>query len=332
MTFTEILSDLRKKIYQPVYFLFGDEPYYIDEIASYIEQNVLTEDEKEFNQFVLYGRDTDIETILSYCRRYPVMASHMVILVREAQELESLESLETYLDRPVTSTILVVCYKYKKIDGRTALANKLKSKAVYFESAKLLDYKTSAWIQTHIAERGLGITPKASEMLAEYLGNDLGKIVNEVDKLAINLREGGLITETLIEQNIGISKDYNLFEFQKALGAKNIYRSNLIAGYYAANPKGNHMQNILPGLNQYFVKLLIFHQLKDKSDENAARVLGIRPFFVKEYRSAAQHYGYSKCTAVISLLRQYDMKAKGVDNESTGEDELFKELVYKILH
>ncbi|MDP2422859.1 MAG: DNA polymerase III subunit delta [Bacteroidales bacterium] len=332
MTFQEIISNLRKRIFHTVYLLTGDEPYYIDEIAGFVEKNVLSPEEREFNQLVFYGRDTNMPSVISHCKRYPMIASHFVVIVREAQDLESLEGLESYLAKPLASTILVLCYKYKKFDGRTKLAKKIKEKAIFFESAKLYDNKIPGWIETYLQQNGMKVTPKAAEIMAEYLGSDLGKIVNELQKLLINLAPGTIINDVLVEQNIGISKDFNVFEFQKALGHKNIFKANLIANYFAANPRENHILKIIPILYYYFLKLMIYHQLDNKNDDNAAKALGVNPFILKDYKLAAQHYDLQKLGSIIGLLRQYDLRAKGVDNESTSDGELLKEMVYKILH
>ncbi len=332
MTFQEIISNLRRHIYHPVYFLTGEESYFIDEIAEFVETNVLSPEEREFNQLVVYGREVDMRTIISHCKRYPMMSSHFVVIVREAQDLDNLDGLEAYLDKPLLSTLLVLCYKYKKFDGRTKLAKKIKEKAVFFESAKLYDNKIPGWIESYLVQKSIAITPKAAEMLAEYLGNDLGKIVNELNKLVIGMSSGTMITDDLVEQNIGISKDFNIFEFQKALGQKSIYKANLIANYFASNPKDNHILRIIPILYSYFLKLMIYHQLDQKSDENAAKVLGVNPFFLKDYKQAAQNYDLKKLSSIIDLLRHYDLRSKGVENESTTDGELLREMVYRILH
>lgn len=332
MNFQDIILNLKKRIFHPVYLLTGDEPYFIDEISGFIEEHILDENEKEFNQIVLYGRDTDMPSIISQCKRYPMMASHFVVVVREAQELDKLDGLEQYLEHPLQSSILVLCYKYKKFDKRTKLAKKLREKGILFESPRIYDNKIPDWIIGYLKNKSYAITPKASIMLSDFLGTNLGKIVNELDKIIINLKQGDTIDENIIEQNIGISKDFNVFELQKAIGQNNILKANMIIRYFAANPKENPLLKIIPILNQYFVKLMIYHQLKDKSQQNVAAALGVHPFMVKEYQEAAKNLGFGKLSRVISILREYDMRAKGLNNESTPESELMREMVYKILH
>lgn len=332
MNYNDIIANLKKRIYHPVYFLTGDEPYYIDAISDFIEENILNEGEREFNQLVIYGRDTNVPTIVSNCKRYPMMASHFVVSVREAQDIDDFEGLEQYLEKPLDSTILVISYKYKKFDGRTKLAKKLKEKGVFFESPKIYDNKIPDWITAYLKGKSASITPKASILLNEFLGTNLGKIVNELDKMLINLKAGVAIDEAIIEQNIGISKDYNVFELQKAIGQKNILKANMIIHYFSANLKENPLLKVIPFLYQYFIKLMIYHQLTDKSQQNAATALGVHPFTVREYEEAARNLGFDKLTRIISILREYDLRAKGLNNESTSEGELMREMVYKILH
>lgn len=332
MNYNDIIANLKKRIYHPVYFLTGEEPYYIDAISSYIEENVLDENEREFNQLTLYGRDTDMPSVISNCKRYPMMSSHFVVSVREAQELDNFDGLEHYLDKPLGSTILVISYKYKKFDGRTKLAKKLKEKGLFFESPRIYENKIPDWIANYLKEKDCTIAPKASIMLTEFLGTNLGKIANELDKILISLKEGGVITEEIIEQNIGISKDFNVFELQKAIGQKDILKANMIIRYFAANPRENPLQKVIPILHSYFVKLMIYHQLTDKSQQSAASALGVNPFIVREYQEAARKLDFEKLTQIVSVLREYDLRGKGLNNESTTEGELMREMVYKILH
>ncbi len=332
MKFNEIITDLKNKIYYPVYFLTGEEPFYIDEISSYIEKNVLSEDEKEFNQTVIYGRETDVPTIVSYAKRFPMMSNYQVVIVKEAQQINKIEELAPYIENPLKSTLLVICYKYRKFDKRTTFASKIKKNSVLFESAKLYDNKIPDWINDNLKQKGYSITPKASFLLSEYLGTDLSKISNEISKLIINLPENTQITDVHIEENIGISKDFNVFELQKTLGKKNVYKSNQIINYFAANPKENPIVKIIWILYIFFSKLLIYHQLKDRSRNNIASALSISPYFVYDYENAAKNYSFEKLSKIISYLREYDVKSKGVGNISAKDGELMKELVFKILH
>jgi DNA polymerase III subunit delta len=332
-TYEEIISDLRNRIFKPVYFLAGDEPYYIDLIVNYIEEKVLPESEKAFNQIVIYGDDTNIPAIIDTARRFPMMASHQVLIIKEAQTLKKIEDLAIYLEKPLSSTILVISYKYKSLDKRTKLYKTLDAGSAYFESSKLRDYQVPAWIERYLMTKGIKCDPSSSAMLTEYLGTDLHKIVNELDKLIITLEgDKQVITTALIENNIGISKDYNNFELQKAIGDRNILKANMIVKYFSDNQKDNPLTLTIVSLFGFFNKLLTYHFLTDKSKNNVAAVLKVNPFFVKDYESAASKYNTARTVQVISLLRTYDMKSKGFGDAGTDQGELLKELVYKILH
>jgi DNA polymerase III subunit delta len=332
-TFEEIMSDLRNRIFRPVYFLAGEEPYYIDIIADYIQDKVLSEDEKSFNQIVLYADDTNIASIIDIARRFPMMASHQVVVIREAQSLKKLDDLAIYLEKPLVSTILVFCYKYKSLDKRTRLFKVLESHKGYFESSRLRDYQIPGWIDSYLMKKGIKTDPSASAMLTEYLGTDLHKIANELDKLIITLPAGKpMITTSIIEQNIGISKDYNNFELQKAIGEKNILKANMIVRYFGDNSRDNPITLSIASLFGFFSKLLIYHYLPDKSKNNVAAALKVNPYFVKDYENAAAKYNVSRTVQIISLLRTFDMKSKGFCDPGTEHGELLKELVYRILH
>ena len=333
VTYEEIISDLKNRIFKPVYFLAGEEPYYIDLITEYIQEKVLPESEKAFNQIILYGDDTNIAAIIDTARRFPMMSSHQVLIIKEAQSLKKLDDLIIYLEKPLLSTILVFSYKYKTIDKRTKLFKTLESHGVYFESARIRDYLIPAWIERYLMLKGIKTDPSASAMLTEYLGTDLHKIVNELDKLIITLPAGKpFITTALIEKNIGVSKDYNNFELQKAIGEKNILKANMIVHYFANNPKDNPITLTIASLFGFFSKLLTFHYLTDKSKNNVAAVLKVNPFFVKEYENSATKYNVNKTVQIISLLRTYDMKSKGYGDPGTDQGDLLKELVFRILH
>ena len=333
VTYEEIISDLKNRIFKPVYFLAGEEPYYIDLITDYIQEKVLPEDEKAFNQIVLYADDTNIAAIIDTARRFPMMASHQVLIIKEAQTLKKLDDLAIYLEKPLLSTILVFSYKYRTLDKRTKLYKTLDSHGAYFESPRIRDYLIPAWIERYLMIKGIKTDPSASALLTEYLGTDLHKIVNELDKLIITLpAEKPFITTALIEKNIGISKDYNNFELQKAIGEKNIFKANMIVHYFADNPKDNPITLSISSLFSFFSKLLTFHYLTDKSKNNVAAVLKVNPFFVKEYENSALKYDVSKTVQIISLLRTYDMKSKGYGDPGTEPGELMKELIFRILH
>jgi len=332
-TFENIMADLKKGVFKPVYFLAGEEPYYIDVISGYIEEKALSEADKAFNQTIIYGDGATIPSIIDAARRYPMMASHQVIIVKEAQNLKKLEELTAYIEKPTQSTILVFCYKYKTPDKRTTFYKTLNANAVYFESAKLYEDKVPAWVERYLMEKGARIEPSANAMLAEYLGTDLSKISNELDKLIIAIPDKKLlITAALVEKYIGISKDYNPFELQKAIGERNIMKANSIVVYFANNPKAGPFILIISSLLSFFVKLLTYHYLPDKSKANVASALKIPPFFVSEYEMAAKKYPIGKVVNVISLLRIYDLKSKGFGDAGTDPGELLKEMVYRILH
>jgi DNA polymerase III subunit delta len=333
VTYEEIISNLKRRIFKPVYFLAGEEPYYIDLITDFIEKNVLPEAEKAFNQAIYYGDDTSVPAIIETSRRFPMMSSHQVVIIKEAQSLKKIDDLILYVEKPLLSTILVVNYKYKALDKRTKLHKALDSQGLYFESLKLRDYQVPAWIEKYLMTRGIKCDPSASAMLTEYLGTDLHKIVNELNKLIITLPEGKpLITTPLIEKNIGISKDYNNFELQKAVGERNILKANMIVNHFAANQKDNPLTLSIASLFSYFSKLLSYHYLTDKSKNNVAAALKVNPFFVKDYEISASKYNVGKTVQVISLLRTYDMKSKGFGDVSSEPGDLLKELVFKILH
>jgi DNA polymerase-3 subunit delta len=274
-----------------------------------------------------------VPAIIETSRRFPMMASHQVVIVKEAQTVKKIEDIVIYVEKPMPSTILVINYKYKAVDKRTKLYKALETHALYFESARLRDYQVPAWIEQYLMIKGIKIDPSSSAMLTEYLGTDLHKIANELDKLLITLPQGKpVITTELIEKNIGISKDYNNFELQKAIGEKNILKANMIARYFANNPKDNPITLTIASLFSYFTKLLTYHYLTDKSKNNVAAVLKVNPYFVKDYELSASKYNVSKTVMVISLLRTYDMKSKGYGDVSSEPGDLLKELLFKILH
>jgi DNA polymerase III subunit delta len=332
-TYEDVMSGLRKRDLKPVYFLAGEEPYYIDLISDYIENNVLREDERSFNQMIIYGEDSSIQSIIENSRRFPMMSSHQVIIVREAQSLKKIEDLVIYLEKPLHSTVLVICYKYRTPDKRTRLVKLLENSGIYFESPRIRDYQIPAWIERYLMTKGIRIDPSASSMLTEYLGTDLNKIANELEKLSITLPAGKpVITSGLIEKNIGISKDYNNFELQKAVGEKNILKANMIVNYFASNQKENPLILSIASLFSYFSKLLVYHYLPDKSKANVAAALKVNPYFVKDYETSASKYNAAKTIQVISLLRTYDARSKGFEDPGTEPGDLLKELVYRILH
>ena len=334
MTPIEIVREINNKTYRPVYLLTGQEPYYIDMVTDYIMKNTLTEEEKAFNQTIFYGKDANYIDVINASRRFPMMASHQLIILREAQQMKDIDNISVYAEKPLKSTILVINYKYSTYPKSKKLYKAVQSGGgAVLESAKLYENKVPEWIASWLARRKLSIDMDASMLLVEYLGTDLGKIANELEKLIISLPGNEKkITPRIIENNIGISKDYNNFELQKALGQKNILRANRIINYFAENPGKNPFTLTISSLFTYFSKIFLLHFLTDKSKKNIASQLKINPYFVSEYEQAARKYDRYKTAAVISLLREYDMRSKGFGNSSTSDGELLKELIYKILH
>lgn len=332
-TYDQIITELKAKKYRPVYFLMGEEAYYIDRISEYIEQHALTEEEKSFNQIVLYGRDTDADTIINTARRYPMMAVHQVVVVKEAQFLKDIDRLFIYAEHPLKSTILVINYKNKVLDKRLKLAKHLHSMGGLFESKKLYDNQVPEWIMTYLSQKGYQTVPAATLMLTEFLGADLNKIANELEKLIITLPAGSKkITPEHIEKNIGISKDYNVFEFQNAIADRNNLKAQRIVQHFAKNPGDNSLIMIIGTLGSFFNKLLQYHYSRDKSQQSIASLIKVSPYFVRQYESAAKRYDRRQVVGIIGLLREFDAKSKGVENVSTGNDELLRELTYRILH
>lgn len=328
-----LVEDLKKGQIKPIYFLMGEEAYYIDKISDFIEDNLLDEAEKGFNQMVLYGRDVSIDDIVSNAKRYPMMAERQVVIVKEAQDLSrTIEKLASYAENPQTTTVLVINYKYKKIDKRKALYKAInKSGGVVYESKKLYDNQVPDWIRRVLKGQGYDISPKAAQMLVEFLGTDLSKVNNELNKLKIVLPKGTQITPEHIEENIGISKDYNNFELRKAVGARDIVKAQRIAKYFGDNPKDNPMVVTVGLLFNFFSQLLHLHGMTDKNPRSVASALRVNPYFVNEYLTAARNYPMKKVSATIALLREFDVKGKGVGANAVPQGDLLKELLVRIM-
>ena len=333
MTYNDILQNLKKKIYHPIYVLMGEEPYFIDLISDYIANNVLPEAERSFNQTILYGKDTDPDTLLTVARRFPMMSANQVVILKEAQDFKNLEeALLPYIENPLNSTILVICYKYKSIDKRKKFLKVAGEKGIVFESPKIYENQLISWINKYCTDNGYKIMPQSTAMLAEYLGTEISKVANELDKLMILLPRGSSISPLDIEKNIGISKDYNIYELQNALGEKDILKANRIINYFGSNLKNNPIPKTITSLYYYFSKLLKYHFLQDKSRNNITRTLGVQPYFIDGFLKAARNYPPKKLVEIISLLREIDMKSKGIGNVSATEIDLQREMIYKILH
>lgn len=328
-----IVSDIKNGTIKPIYFLMGEEPYYIDKISEYIENNVLDESEKGFNQVVMYGRDVSIEEIVASAKRYPMMAERQVIIVKEAQDLSrTIDKIESYAAQPQPTTVLVFNYKYKKLDKRKKAYKAIAKNGLIYESKKLYENQVADWIRRVLGGKKYNIEPKAAQMLVEFLGTDLSKISNELDKLTSVLPDGTIINPTHIEENIGISKDFNNFELRKAVGERNIVKANQIINYFAQNPKNNPLVMSISLLNSFFTQLLIYHGLQDKSKASVAKNLGVNPYFVDDYVKASRNYPMRKVSQVIALLRDADVKSKGVGANGMPQSDILKELLFKILH
>ena len=334
MDYEQIIKDIKAKKFAPVYLLMGDEPYYIDEITNMLVDSVVPEDMRDFNQTMLYGLETNVAEVVTAARRFPMMADYQLIVIKEAQRLSKIEELEVYTSNPLKSTVLVINYKDGTVDKRRKFVTTSDKNGVVFESKKIPDYKMAGFISSFVQTKGLGIDDKSAEMLAGYLGNDLSKLSNEMDKLIITLNGADKrITPEVIERNIGISKDFNNFELLKAVVQKDVFKANQIAEYFEKNQKNNPYIVSLSVLFNFFSNLMICYWAKDKSDNGLARELGLRsPFMARDYVLALKNYNAFKCMEVISLIRTYDAKGKGVDNLSTSPGQLLKELLYKVMH
>ena len=333
--FEEICRDINAKKFSPVYMLMGDEPFFMDQITDLLIGNVLEESERDFNQIILYGADTDAASIINAARRFPMMSKYQLVVVREAQLIRDIEVLSAYVKNPLQSTVLVVNYKYKTLDRRKALAAATEKAGILFESKKIPDYKMAGFITSFMQQRSIGIDGKAAQMLSDFLGNDLSRLNKELDKLTLILPENApkRVTPELIEQNIGISKEYNNFELIKAIAERDVLKVNRIAQYFEKNPKNNPIQMTLPVIFNYFTNLLICYYTKDRSDTGLMTALGLRVAFqVRDYQQGMRNYPAMKVFNLIGDIRTTDARSKGVENSSASDAELLKELLYKILH
>ena len=334
ITCDDILKELRAKQYRPVYYLMGEEPYYIDLIADYITDNILTETEKEFNLTVVYGADVDIATVINAAKRYPMMSEHQVVVVKEAQNIRNMEELSYYLQKPLLSTILVICHKHGVLDRRKKLAAEIEKTGVLFESKKVKDAQLPAFITSYMKRKGIDVEPKATAMLADFVGADLSRLTGELEKLIITLPKGHTrVTPEQIEKNIGISKDYNNFELRSALVEKDVLKANKIIKYFEENPKTNTIQMTLSLLFGFFSNLMLAYYAPEKSEQGIANMLGLRtPWQAKDYLAAMRRYNGVKTMQIIGEIRYADAKSKGVGNPSLSDGDILRELVFKILH
>ena len=333
----QIIREVKAGKFSPIYVLHGEEPFFIEEIVNAIKENAVDEASKDFNETVLYGRDVELSEVLASARRFPMMAKRQLVLVKEAQDLkcwrrkDELVLLEAYAENPVGSTVLVLAYMNKKIDGRIKAVKTLSKNGVLFLSDKVRDYKLTQWIQGYAKEEGLDVEPKAVQMLADYLGNDLRKVCNEFTKLKLVMKSA-MVTSEDIEKHIGISKEYNVFELQKALGRKDVEKATRIVNYFEANPKNNPIAMVAPILLSYFNRIFVYHGLMDTGQSAAAKAMSCSPYAVKEYASASRLYPPVKLAKIFGYLREADRKSKGQGNSTTSDGMLLRETVFKILN
>lgn len=331
-----IRKNIKNKEFSPIYFFHGEEPYYIDWGVKELENNILTEEEKAFNQTMVYGKDTKYAEILALAKQYPMMGNHQVIIIKEAQDLKLSEEEQDiflkYIENPMPSTILIFAHKYKKLDSRKKVTKALEKSKMLYYSEPVKDYKLEQWIKEECDKLHLTTSPRVPLLLSEYLGNDLSRIVNELNKIKLILKENEIVDEKIIEKHIGISKEYNVFELQKALGTKNKDTAFKIAHHMSKNPKNSRLPAITANLYGFFSNIIIYHTMAGQSPQNIAAALGVNPFFIKDYDAAARLYPLKHATRVISILREFDLKGKGLGANQTKDEELLKEMIYKILN
>lgn len=331
MEYQDIIKDWKQKKFKPLYWLEGEEDFFIDQVSNYAEHHLLDEAEKGFNLTILYGKDTDWSTVVNACRRYPMFAERQVVVLKEAQSMKDILKLETYIDNPLTSTVFVVAHKQGKIDGRSKLAKLIKEKGVLLSTKKMYDNQLPAWVEAYVGSLGRAISQKAGILLVDHIGNDLSRMANEIDKLLVNLPQDKKIDENDIEKYVGISKEYNVFELQNALGQKDITKVMRIIRYFAANPKAGPIQMVLPALYNFFSKMNMVFGVKGGEKEIAA-ALSVHPFFVKDYVNAAKQYGIEGTEKAILLLHAYNLRSIGINDSGVDDGELMKELVYKLMY
>lgn len=328
-----VMAQLEAGRFEPVYLLHGPEAYYIDRITDYIEKHALQESEKVFNQIVLYGKEVNSKTVIDHASQYPMMAQRRVVVLKEAQSMRDLTKLEPYVRNAAKTTVLVIAHPHKKLDGRSALAKTLNKNGVVFESQEVKEYKMAAWIEGYLSDHGYQIESGASDVLVDYLGNNLSKVANELEKLSLSMGERKKVTRDDVYNNIGISKDYNVFELQTALALRDSQKVYKIVENFMANSKAAPFVVVNATLFSYFSKLLLVKSMEGKSDRAIASAIGINPYFLKEYKSAGRNYSVSALSAIIDILRQYDMRSKGINRTSAlKEPELLREMIYKIFN
>ena len=331
MSHEKIIAEWKKKVFKPFYWLEGEEEYFIDKVMDYAERNILDESESGFNLTVFYGKDAAWPDVINACMRYPMFSERQVVLLKEAQQMKDIDKLESYVENPLGSTILVVSYKDKKIDGRTKFAKLLKERGVLLSTKKIYENQLPQWTEEIVNSHGYEISRKAVMLLVDHIGNDLSRIENEIEKILVNLGKRKTINEDDIEQFIGISKEFNVFEFQNALATKDLSNCIRIVQYFEANPKAAPIQLIFPSLYTFFSKLYMIHGFNSRDEKAVAAAIGVNPFFVKDYLQAVKAYSFPQVEKAILLLNQYNLKSVGVSDAGTEDASLLKEMVYKII-
>jgi len=331
MSVEKILSDWKKKSFKPVYWLEGEEDFYIDRVIDYAEHELLPENERAFNLNIFYGKDANWADVINTCRKYPMFADRQVVLLKEAQQMRDVEKLEAYIENPLQSTILIIAYKEKKLDARKKFAKLLKERGALITTRKIYEKDLPEWIQDHVKSRGKTINPKALNLLAEHTGNDLTRIDNEINKLLVNMGSRATINEDDIEKYIGVSKEYNVFELQTALAAKNMSKAMKIIQFFEANPKAGPIQLVLPSLYSFFSKVFMVYGSGTTDEKTIAVKIGVNPFFVRDYVTASKLYTYPEVEQVLMLLHQYNLKSIGIGDVTQEDASLLKEMVVKIL-
>jgi DNA polymerase-3 subunit delta len=331
MSAEKIITEWKKGVFKPIYWLEGDEPFFIDQVVEYAEHHILSEAEAGFNLTLFYGKDADWAAVVNACMRYPMFAQRQVVLLKEAQQMRDIEKLEGYIENPLPSTIFVVSYKEKKVDGRSKLSKLLKQKSELLTTKKMYDSQLPEWANQMVQKHGLTITQKALFLLVDHIGNDLSRIQNEIEKLAVNLGARKEITEDDIENYIGVSKEFNVFELQAAVAQKDLAKAIRIIQYFEANPKAAPIQMILPALYNFFSKVYMLYSLNDRDEKTVASALGVNPFFVKDYLGAARKYDYNGVEKILLLLHQYNLRSVGVHDVGTPDAGLMKEMAVKMM-
>lgn len=331
MSVENIIAAWKKKEFKPLYWLEGEEEYYIDKAIQYAEHEILPESEASFNLTIFYGRDANWTDVVNACRRYPMFAERQVVLLKEAQFMKDIEKLEPYFETPLNSTILVIAYKDKKVDSRTKFAKMLKSKAVMVTTKKMYDNQLPDWVQQMVTSKGLTIAAKANALLVDHIGNDLSRLEKEIDKITVNLQGRKSISEDDIENYVGVNKEFNTFELQAAIGSRNMAKAIRIIQYFEANPKAAPIQLILPSLYSFFSKVFMIFGAPGNDDKAIASAIGVNPFFMKDYMQASKLYQYQGVERALLLLHQYNLKSIGVNSSGATDAALLKEMVYKML-